>query len=103
MALRQEGLSVSRAGRGPRLVAALPDSLRNIEVWPRVPGRLVVGGGRGQLVIDEAHMRRLPVPVSWLSKPAGLKQDDLTTWRLPRVVVGLDVRADALAIRARAR
>jgi hypothetical protein len=83
------------------VVSRLPDSLRQLEVWVSVEGRVVVRSGEAEFLVERATVGRQPVPVPWLWRALDVNPREQLTWRLPRVVDRVEVRRGHLLVHTR--
>jgi hypothetical protein len=83
------------------VVSRLPDSLRQLEVWVSVEGRVVVRSGEAEFLVERATVGRQPVPVQWLWRALDVNPREQLRWRLPRVVDRVEVRPGHLLVHTR--
>jgi hypothetical protein len=83
------------------VVSRLPDSLRQLEVWVSVEGRVVVRSGEVEFLVERAAVGRQPVPVEWLWRALDVNPREQLTWRLHRVVERVEVRPGHLLVHTR--
>jgi hypothetical protein len=83
------------------VVSRLPDSLRQLEVWVSVEGRVVVRSGEVEFLVERATVGRQPVPVEWLWRALDVNPREQLMWRLPRVVERVEVRPGHLVVHTR--
>jgi hypothetical protein len=91
----------SAGGWAGWVVARLPDSLRQLEIWVSVEGPVVVRRGEAELLVEQATVGRQPVPVQWLWRALEVNPREQLTWRLPRVVDRVEVRPGHLLVHTR--
>jgi hypothetical protein len=83
------------------VVARLPEGLRQLEVWVSAAGQVNVRAGEAEFLVERATVGRQPVPVQWLWRALDVNPREQLTWRVPRVVERIEIKAGHLLIHTR--
>jgi hypothetical protein len=80
------------------VIVWLPATVRDLDLWVSVRGRLVLRHAEAEVVVERATVGRQPVPPGWLWQALDFDPREQLQWRLPRVVERIEVRPGRLVI-----
>jgi len=81
----------------------VPGTLLDLDVWLAAQGRLRVGDGAGELLVDRAAVGRQTVPQGWLWRLLGADPSELLAWRMPSIVERVQLEPGRLVLHTRRR